>query len=191
MSLGLQALLAVMPILVAAVLLVGFRWPAKHAMPIVYVVAAVIALFAWGVSTTRIIASTIQGLFITFDILLIIFGAILLLNTLKHSGAVAAIRRGFTNISSDPRVQIVIIAWLFGSFIEGASGFGTPAAIAAPLLVALGFPAMAAVMIGMMIQSTPVTFGAVGTPILVGVTGGLESPALNDQLAAIGMTFAQ
>ena len=191
MSLGLQALLAVMPILVAAVLLVGFRWPAKHAMPIVYVVAVVIALFAWGVSTTRIVASTIQGLFITFDILLIIFGAILLLNTLKHSGAVSAIRRGFTNISSDPRVQVVIIAWLFGSFIEGASGFGTPAAIAAPLLVALGFPAMAAVMIGMMIQSTPVTFGAVGTPILVGVTGGLESPALNDQLAAIGMTFVQ
>jgi lactate permease len=61
---------------------------------------------------------------------------------------------------------------LFGAFIEGASGFGTPAAIAAPLMVALGFPAMTAVMIGMMIQSTPVSFGAVGTPILVGVKGG-------------------
>ncbi|MCB9077796.1 MAG: L-lactate permease [Anaerolineaceae bacterium] len=191
MSLGLQALLAVMPILVAAVLLVGFRWPAKHAMPIVYVVAVVIGLFAWGVSATRIVASTIQGLFVTFDILLIIFGAILLLNTLKHSGAVAAIRQGFTSISSDRRVQIVIIAWLFGAFIEGASGFGTPAAIAAPLMVALGFPALAAVMIGMMIQSTPVTFGAVGTPILVGVKGGLENPQLTDQLAQVGMNFPQ
>jgi lactate permease len=189
MGLGVQALLAVTPILVAAVLLVGFRWPAKHTMPIVYIVAVVIALLAWQVSLTRVLASTIQGLFITFDILFIIFGAILLLNTLKHSGAVTAIRTGFANISTDRRVQVVIIAWLFGSFIEGAAGFGTPAAIAAPLMVALGFPAMAAVMIGMMIQSTPVTFGAVGTPILVGVRGGLENQAMIDQLGAIGLNF--
>ncbi len=190
MSLGLQALLAVLPILVAAILLIGLRWPAKWAMPIVYVVAVVIGLFAWGVPAARIAASTIQGLFITFNILFIIFGAILLLNTLKHSGAVTAIRNGFTNISSDRRVQIVIIAWLFGSFIEGASGFGTPAAIAAPLMVALGFPALAAVMIGMMIQSTPVTFGAVGTPILVGVRGGLESEQLTETLSMAGWQFS-
>lgn len=189
MSLGFQAFLAFLPILTAAVLLIGLRWPAKRAMPAVYLVAAAIALFFWGVSVTDVLASTIQGLFITFDILFIVFGAILLLNTLKHSGAVTAIRRGFAGISNDRRVQVVIIAWLFGSFIEGASGFGTPAAIAAPLLVALGFPAMAAVMLGMMIQSTPVTFGAVGTPILVGVRGGLESPELTAQLASIGLTF--
>jgi len=191
MSLGIQALLAVAPILVAAILLVGFRWPAKWAMPIVYVVAALIALTAWQVSFAHVAASTVQGLFITFNILFIIFGAILLLNTLKHSGAITAIRGGFHRISDDRRVQVVIIAWLFGSFIEGASGFGTPAAIAAPLMVAIGFPAMAAVMIGMMIQSTPVTFGAVGTPIIVGVKGGLESPELTSQLSSVGMTFEQ
>jgi lactate permease len=190
MSLGVLALLAVTPILVAAVLLVGLRLPARLAMPAVYGVAAVIALAAWQVPFMRVLGSTIQGLFITFDILLIIFGAILLLNTLKHSGAITSIRSGFTRISDDRRVQVVIIAWLFGAFIEGASGFGTPAAIAAPLLVALGFPAAAAVMIGMMIQSTPVTFGAVGTPIIVGITGGLESAALNEQLAAVGLSFA-
>ncbi|MCK7515239.1 MAG: L-lactate permease [Desulfobacterales bacterium] len=71
----------------------------------------------------------------------IIFGAILLLNTLKHSGGITAIRAGFATISPDRRIQAIIIAWLFGCFIEGASGFGTPAAIAAPLLVAIGFPA--------------------------------------------------
>ena len=191
MSLGMLALLAMMPILVAAVLLVGLRLPARVAMPAVYLVSVVIALTAWRVPFVRVIGSTIQGLFITFDILLIIFGAILLLNTLKHSGAITAIRSGFTRISSDRRVQVVIIAWLFGAFIEGASGFGTPAAVAAPLLVALGFPAAAAVMIGMMIQSTPVTFGAVGTPIIVGITGGLESAALNEQLAAVGLTFVE
>ncbi len=184
-----QALIAVAPILTAAVLLVGFRLPAKKAMPIVYITAAVIVLTVWGVSITRVIASTIQGLFISFNLLYIIFGAILLLNTLKHSGAIPAIRAGFTKISEDRRVQVVIIAWLFGSFIEGASGFGTPAAIAAPLMVALGFPAMAAVMIGMMIQSTPVTFGAIGTPILIGVRTGLDNPELSSRLAAAGTDF--
>ncbi len=190
MSLTVLAFLAFLPILAAAIMLVGFRMPAKIAMPIVFIVAAIIAYFAWELPLIDIIASTIQGWFITFDILFIIFGAILLLNVLKYSGAVGVIRQGFTDISPDRRVQVVIIAWLFGSFIEGAAGFGTPAAIVAPLLVALGFPALAAVMLGMMVQSTAVTFGAVGTPILVGVRGGLENPELTQALAAQGLTFA-
>ena len=102
---------------------------------------------------------------------------------------VSTIRAGFTNISPDRRVQALILAWLFGCFIEGASGFGTPAAIAAPLLVAIGFPALGAVMIGMMIQSTPVSFGAVGTPILIGVTNGLDHIALSRQLADGGSSW--
>ncbi len=189
MTLTLQAFLAVLPILTAAILLVGLRWPARIAMPIVYVVAVIIAFFAWGVSATHVAASTIQGLFITFDILYIIFGALLLLNTLKHSGAIKAIRNGFSDISTDRRVQVVIICWLFGSFIEGASGFGTPAAIVAPLMVAVGFPAIAAVMLGMMVQSTPVTFGACGTPILVGVRGGLENPDILNRLSVANLEF--
>jgi lactate permease len=191
MSAGTQALLAVLPILLAAVLLVGFRWPAKRTMPLVYLSTALIAIFIWDVSFARVIASSIQGLFVTFDILYIILGAILLLNTLRYTGAIQTIRRGFSTLSDDRRVQVIIIAWLFGSFIEGASGFGTPAAIVGPLLVAIGFPAMAAVVLGMMIQSTPVTFGAVGTPVLVGVTGGLMSPELSAQLEAVGTNFEE
>ncbi len=191
MSLTVQALVAVAPILLAGILLVGFRIAAKWAMPIVYLAAVILAWAVWRVDASRIAASTIQGLFITFDILLIIFGAILLLKTLEHSGGVAAIRRSFHGISDDRRVQVVIIAWLFGSFIEGSAGFGTPAAIAAPLMVALGFPAAAAVMLGMMIQSTAVTFGAVGTPILIGVTDGLASAELSARLSAAGISFEQ
>ncbi len=184
-----QALIAFIPIGIAALLLVGLRWPAKRAMPVVYIVTAGFALAIWKMDIRHILASSIQGLFITFDILWIIFGAILLLNTLKHSGALSTIRAGFTGISSDRRVQVFIIAWLFGSFIEGSAGFGTPAAIAAPLMVALGFPAMCAVMIGMMIQSTAVTFGACGTPILVGVRGGLDTPEFLSQLRAMGLEY--
>jgi lactate permease len=189
MSLGLQAALAVFPILLAGVLLVGFRVPAKWAMPLVYVAAVLVATLAWQMSALWVAASSIQGLFLTLDLLIIIFGAILLLNILEESGGVAAIRRSFRTISDDRRVQVVIIAWLFGSFIEGAAGFGTPAAVAAPLMVAMGFPAAGAVMIGMMIQSTAVTFGAVGTPILVGVQGGLGGEAFEAQLQAGGLTM--
>ncbi|MBT5619478.1 MAG: L-lactate permease, partial [Verrucomicrobia bacterium] len=132
-----------------------------------------LALFVWQVPGVQVAAASIKGLSLTLRLLFIIFGAILLLNTLKHSGALAVIRNGFTNISADRRVQVIIIAWLFGAFIEGAAGFGTPAAVTVPLMVGLGFPAMAAVVAGMIIQSTPVSFGAVGTPILVGVNKGL------------------
>ena len=191
MPLWIQALLAILPILVAAILLVGFRLPARVAMPAVYVLSVLIGGLAWMMPLPQIVAASIQGLFIAFEILFIIFAAILLLNTLKHSGAIAAIRSGFTSITPDRRIQVVIVCWLFGSFIEGASGFGTPAAIAAPLLVALGFPALAAVMLGMMVQSTPVTFGAVGTPILVGVRGGLDSADVTQQLASAGIEFSE
>ena len=191
MPLWIQALLAILPILVAAILLVGFRLPARVAMPVVYALAVLIGGLVWMMPLSQNVAASIQGLFIAFEILFIIFAAILLLNILKHSGAIAAIRSGFTSITPDRRIQVVIVCWLFGSFIEGASGFGTPAAIAAPLLVALGFPALAAVMLGMMVQSTPVTFGAVGTPILVGVRGGLDSADVTQQLASAGIEFSE
>ena len=186
---GTMALLAFAPILLAGVLLAGFRIAAKYVMPMVFVLTCVIAMGVWGVSFNRVLASSLQGLILTVALLWIIFGAILLLNTLKHSGAIATIRAGFANISPDRRVQVILIAWFFGCFIEGASGFGTPAAVAAPLMVAVGFPALAAVTFGMMIQSTPVSFGAVGTPLIVGVQGGLDKAALTEQLAARGLEW--
>jgi len=189
MSQTLLSILAFVPLVLAGVLLIGFRWPAKYAMPLVFVLTALIGLLAWDMTFNRVLASTLQGLILTAAILWIIFGAILLLNTLKHSGGIASIRRGFANVSPDKRVQVLIVAWLFGCFIEGASGFGTPAAVAAPLLVALGFPALTAVVLGMMVQSTPVSFGAVGTPILVGVAGGLDQATLGGQMTTLGSSW--
>ncbi len=189
MTLTALAFLALLPILVAGIMLVGFRLPARVAMPVAFLMTAIIAFSVWGLSITTLLASCIQSLFITIDILYIIFAAILLLNLLKYSGAIEVIREGFADITADRRIQVVIIAWLFGSFIEGASGFGTPAAIVAPLLLALGFPALTAVMLGMMVQSTAVTFGAVGTPVLVGIRGGLQNPELDVQLATQGLNF--
>ncbi|MDG3088314.1 L-lactate permease [Vibrio hannami] len=189
MNESLLALIAFSPIVVAAILLVGLNWPAKKAMPVAFGITVIIALVFWDMSVTRVLASVFQGLGITVSVLWIVFGAIFLLNTLKHTGAITTIRNGFTDISSDRRVQAIIIAWCFGSFIEGASGFGTPAAIAAPLLVAIGFPALAAVLMGMMIQSTPVSFGAVGTPIIVGVNKGLDVHNISETLNAGGASW--
>ena len=182
-------LLALLPIVISAILLVGLLWPAQRAMPVALAVTVILALFVWDMSLGRVSASIIQGLIVTVSVLWIVFGAIFLLNTLKQTGAIQVIREGFTHVSPDRRVQAIIIAWCFGTFIEGASGFGTPAAIAAPLLVAIGFPALAAVIMGMMIQSTPVSFGAIGTPIIIGVKNGLNSEAINTQLLASGSSW--
>ncbi|MFD6951988.1 lactate permease [Nocardiopsis sp. TSRI0078] len=189
-NLALLSLLALTPIALVGVLLVGFRLPAMYAMPVGYVVVVGIAVVFWQTDWVAVAASTVQGLILALGLLYIIFGALLLLSTLTKSGAIATIRSTFTDISPDRRVQAIIIGWLFGSFIEGASGFGTPAAVVAPLLLALGFPAMAAVMVGLVIQSTPVSFGAVGTPILVGVAGGLEgSPEVAERASVLGLTM--
>jgi len=187
MNTAVLACLALLPIITVAVFLVGLRWPASRAMPLSYIVSILLALAVWQVPALQVVAASINGLIVALTLLYIIFGAILLLNTLQRSGAIKTIRQGFTDITPDRRVQVIIVAWLFGSFIEGSAGFGTPAAVAVPLLVGLGFPGMAAVMAGMIIQSTPVSFGALGTPILVGVNSGLSAdPAIVAYAAGLG-----
>ena len=187
---ALYALAALVPVLAVMFFLVVLRWPATKAMPLAYVFTVVMALWVWGVPVLHVIGATLRGAMIAFTLLWIIFGAILLLFTLRESGAVTTIRRGFMGVSKDRRVQLIIVAWLFGSFIEGAAGFGTPAAVASPLLLALGFPALAAVMATLIIQSTPVSFGAVGTPIMVGMGQSLNVPLVEDALAAQGISYA-
>jgi len=184
MSPATLAILAFLPIATVALFLVILRWPASRAMPLSYLTAVILALAVWKVPGVQVAAASVHGLIVAASLLYIIFGAILLLNTLQESGAIRVIRGGFSDISPDRRVQVIIIAWLFGSFIEGSAGFGTPAAVAVPLMVGLGFPAMAAVVAGMVIQSTPVSFGALGTPILVGVNKGLSGDAAVEAFAA-------
>ncbi|SHJ08107.1 lactate permease [Dethiosulfatibacter aminovorans DSM 17477] len=174
------AILAFLPILVAIVLMTGFNWGAKKALPVSWLMAAVIATTVWKIDLGKVIGYSVYGLFKSFDVLIIIFGAILILNTLKKSGAMATINNGFNGITKDRRIQALIIGWMFSAFIEGAAGFGTPAALAGPLLVGLGFPPLAAAMISLIMNSTPVAFGAVGTPVF----GAMSTLSVN--LDAIG-----
>lgn len=168
MSIGFLALLAIIPIVVALILMVGMRWPATRAMPFAWLACVICAIFGWDIPILRIMALSIQGVVIAIGVLIIVFGAILILYTLEKSGGMETIQYGMQNVSRDRRVQTIIIGFLFAAFIEGAAGFGTPAALAAPLLVGLGFPAMTAAVVCLVFNSVPVSFGAVGTPILVG-----------------------
>jgi len=182
--LGFLALLAFLPVLATVVLMASFNWPAKKAMPVVWLGAVVLGLFVWRMEPVRVAAATVEGAMSAFNLLIIVFGAILLLNTLKNSGAMAVISKGFHGISEDRRVQAIIIGWMFGAFVEGAAGFGTPAALAAPLLVGLGFPPLAAASIALIFNSTPVSFGAVGTPILLGVRSAVAGLIPDAQMTA-------
>ena len=188
---GLLAILALLPILSVFALIVLLRWPATRAMPVAFGITCVRSVSVWGSPPRQVAAASIDGIVTAATILYIVLGAVLLLNLMRESGALQTIRRSMFEVSPDRRVQAVIIAFLFGSFIEAAAGFGTPAAVAAPLLVAIGFPAMAAVMVSLIIQSTCVSFGAIGTPILIGINGGLAGqPEVTAYLGQQGMEFA-
>jgi len=189
MSLELLAIIAMLPILVALVLMVGLRWPATKAMPLAWLTAAAAAVAVWGLPVKYVAALTLQGFVTAIGILIIVFGAIIILYTLKYSGGMETIQHGMQNISRDRRVQAIIIGYMFAAFIEGAAGFGTPAALAAPLLLSLGFPPLAAAVLCLVFNSFPVSFGAVGTPIILGLK--FLHPLVNQAVSDVpGLNYA-
>ena len=158
------ALIAAVPILLVIVLMIAFNWPAKTALPLGWAVTVLIALLYWRQDFGTSAAWALDGFLEAISTLVVILGAILIMNTMKHSGAVTAIQRVFNGVNPDRRIQAVIVGFVFAAFIEGAAGFGTPAALAAPLLIGLGFPPLCAAVVALIYNSTPVVFGAVGTP---------------------------
>jgi len=175
MTTGIDVAIAAVPLLLAGVLLVGLLWPATRAMPLAWVAAIGVGYFAWNMPVNWLAGASAVGVMTAIEILWIVFGALVLLYTLMEAGAFDRINRGFATVSDDRRVQIVLIAFFMATFIEGAAGFGTPAAVVAPLLLGLGFPALAAVVAGIIGHIIAVTYGAVGTPIVVGIQDPLGS----------------
>lgn len=163
-------LIALTAIIAPFLFLVVMRMPAAKGMTLSSIIVILLALTTWGMKGNVVISSILQGGHKTLTILWILFGALVLLNTLRNTGAVARINQGFQSISGDMRVQVIIVAFLFGSLIEGAAGFGTPAMVTGPLMIALGFNPIAAATIALVADSTAVAFGAVGTPVAVGLS---------------------
>ena len=154
------------PILLCVILMTVAGWPAKRAMSLSWLLTALAAVFLWKMDMLHILSRTVGGFLSAFEILLIIFGAILLMNVLRKSGAMASIDRMFSHITSDARLQCVLIGFVFAGFVEGSAGFGTPAALAAPILISLGFPPLAAATVCLIYNSWPVEPGPVGVPLL-------------------------
>ncbi|MDZ7705567.1 MAG: L-lactate permease [Trueperaceae bacterium] len=187
MPLALQALLAGLPIVIILVLMLFFRFSAAKAGLIGLGATLLIAWFAFGYGTTRLpdlgVAVATGGalgeaVFIALTILWIIFPALCIHQLQLRTGQVDVLRLAMGRLSPDPRIVALLVAWFFVLFIEGAAGFGTSVALAAPFLVAAGFGRVEAVVIALIGHSVGVSFGAVGTPILpqIAVTpfGGLE-----------------
>lgn len=155
--------------------MVGFRMGAMKAMPLSWLACAAGAVLVWDLPVNYVAALSIQGVISAVGVLIIVFGALLILHTLQYSGGMETIQYGMQGVSKDMRVQAIIIGYMFAAFIEGAAGFGTPAALAAPLLLSLGFPPLAAAVLCLVFNSFPVTFGAVGTPVIVGFGASIKS----------------
>jgi lactate permease len=164
-----EVLLALLPILLIFVLMVFFKLPALKAMPPAFFLGLAIAAFYWHMPGVVLAAATMKGILVALEIMLIIIGAIFLLEVLKQGGLIEHIDHLLMQITHDRRIHAILIAWSFGCFMEGAAGFGTPQALAAPLLVGLGIAAFPAVVAATLANSSPVSFGAIGTPILVGI----------------------
>ncbi len=169
MSVSILAVTAAIPIVVALILMVGLNWPATRAMPLAWLAGALNAVLIWKMPVSFIAAATLGGFGSAFNVLIIVFGAVVLLFTLRESGGMATINAGLASLNRDRRVQTLIIAFLFCAFLEGAAGFGAPAAIAAPLMISLGFPALAAVTSCLIVNSFPVSFGVIGAVIWFGL----------------------
>lgn len=153
--------------------------PAHLALPLTALMVALLQVFYFNVDLNLIGASIISGALTTLTPISIIAGAILLNRMMLLSGAENYIRIWLEGISKNQVAQLMIIGWAFAFMIEGASGFGTPAAIAAPILVGLGFKPLKVAMLALVMNSVPVSFGAVGTPIWFGFsTLGLTDPTL-------------
>jgi lactate permease len=171
------------PIMVAFVLLVVLRWPAARAMTLGWILASALGLLLWRMETSWWAAAAVYGALQALEIIIIVFGAILLMNHLESSGAIATIRGHFSHITRDRRVQVLLIGLGFATLIEGAAGFGTPGALAAPLMLGLGFPPLAAAVFALVFNAAQPPFGAAGTPVIGGIGAVIDQSMLPAELA--------
>lgn len=164
-------LLSIAPFAVFLILLLWHKKTLLQTSIITLALTAFLSYFYWKIFPDFLTASLIKGALVAFDIFIIILGAIFFLEVIKGQKIIESISYHLETISKDLRVQVIILAWLFESFLEGTAGFGVPAAVVAPLLIGLGIKPIKAIIIGLLGNGTPGIFGAAGTPIRIGFEG--------------------
>jgi lactate permease len=166
-SLGLTAIFAVLPLITLFVLLGGLKWSAHWSAICALAVALVIAIVVYTMPIGQAVDSALLGaVFGLFPIMFIVWNAIWIYKMTEATGHFAVLRRSFGRISDDQRVQAVIIAFCFGALLEALAGFGTPVAITAVMLIALGFQPIKAAAVALVANTAPVAFGAIAIPII-------------------------
>lgn len=168
---NLPIILSIVPFIFFVFFLIIHKTSLLRASLITLILYTLLALIYWKIIPSFLLMSYGKGFFVALDILIIIFGAIFFLEILKDLNIIKNISYYLEHFSKDYRVQIIVIAWFFEAFLEGTSGFGTPAAIAVPLLIGLGLTPIGALITGLLGNSTAGVFGASGTPINVGFAG--------------------
>jgi lactate permease len=173
--------ITLVPFAALFILLIPFRRPAWQAAPIAYAITIIIALFVWEITGAVLAASVFNALIVFLELMLIVVFALLVLNIMIETGALDTVKTAIGGITSDKRVLAMLLAWGLVGFIEGIAGFGTPAVIAAPVLVYFGMSPLKAVAICLIGNSTAVPFGAAGTPVVIGFAGlGLADEVISD-----------
>jgi len=178
--------ITLVPFAALFILLIPFRRPAWQAAPIAYAITIIIALFVWEITGAVLAASIFNALIVFLELMLIVVFALLVLNVMIETGALDTVKTAIGAITSDKRVLAMLLAWGLVGFIEGIAGFGTPAVIAAPVLVYFGMSPLKAVAICLIGNSTAVPFGAAGTPVVIGFAG-LE---LSDEVISDAVFYA-
>lgn len=142
--------------------------PSNKALPLSAVVVYFIALIVFEYEPNLIHANVLQGLLVAWTPIVIISGAIFLFKTMEVTGCLTTVKEWLNKVTNNQVAQLMIVGWAFPFLIEGASGFGTPAAIAAPILVGLGYAPVRVAILTLIMNTVPVSFGAVGTPTWFG-----------------------
>ena len=184
-SLFLSSLFALIPIVTLFVLLGGLRLAAHVAALVSLALAILVAIIVYSMPVGQTLLSASEGAaFGLFPIMYIVFMAIWIYNMTEATGHFAVLRRSITSISSDQRIQAVLIAFCFGALLEALAGFGTPVAITAVMLVAVGFQPMKAAAVALVANTAPVAFGAIAIPIVT--LSGLTDLPKEDLGAMVG-----
>ncbi|MFT2752970.1 L-lactate permease [Clavibacter sp. Sh2088] len=183
----LSALVAAIPILVFLFCLVVVKLTGLQAAGIALVAEAVVALAVFGMPVPALAGAGLLGLLSAiWPIAYIILMAVWLYRLAVASGKFDVIRASIAAISPDQRIQVLLISFCFGAFLEGVAGFGVPIAICAAMLVTLGFRPVRAAMISLVANFAAGAYGAVGIPVIVGAqVGGIDVMDLSRDLALI------
>ncbi len=183
-NIWLSSIVALIPIVFFFLALTIFRLKGSVAGTITVVLALLVSLFAYGMPAQMAFASLAYGfLYGLWPIAWIILGALFLYKISVKTGQFDIIRSSILSITEDQRLQMLLVGFAFGTFLEGAAGFGAPVAITAALLVGLGFKPLYAAGLCLIVNTAPVAFGAMGIPIIVaGQVSGVETMEISQMV---------